>query len=504
MSSSDAGAGLLRRARCAVLLVWNNVTIEPVVMLYLTAYGLNEVVRPTLLIEKACRAKLNYSQEICDNINDDIYDDEYTEVSKAVSQYESVLSSCAFLPRIFYAIVAGAWSDRHGRKFILALPMFGQVLANITFMINYAFLTELPFEALSLEFVNEVCGNFVLYYLAEYSYISDVTSEAERTSRISIVDGTDYIFTMVGTAISGVAFATVGYFGIFGAGAVCDTLGVLYVAFVLKESIGPRAPPSLTSTEGEAAAAATTSPKSYGSTETHFSIDEDVAVMEAPDPEPSQDCCGGYIPRPHDFVDGFKTLFKRRPGPYRMLLLVLCFNFACYIFVYNGTEGSHRLLYAQDKYGWTTGEYSAYLALYRICYLVTLWLALPALSRYVGLHDATVATVACVTGAAGLTLPALVTDDWAMYAGSVIAMFGPAATISTRAMASKCVGEEEVGRIFAIFSLISATSSSLVYAAFQSIYRATLDSFLGAFLIVTAGLYLITIPNNLLLLRRKL
>ena len=40
-----------------------------------------------------------------------------------------------------------------------------------------------------------------------------------------------------------------------------------------------------------------------------------------------------------------------------------------------------------------------------------------------------------------------------------------------RAMASKCVGEEEVGRIFAIFSLISATSSSLVYAAFQSIYR---------------------------------
>ena len=40
--------------------------------------------------------------------------------------------------------------------------------------------------------------------------------------------------SQVGTAVSGVAFATVGYFGIFGAGAVCDTLGVLYVAFVLK------------------------------------------------------------------------------------------------------------------------------------------------------------------------------------------------------------------------------------------------------------------------------
>ena len=62
-------SSLLGRARAALLLVWNNITIEPVVMLYLTAYGLNEVVRPTLLIEKACRAKLNYSEEICDNIN---------------------------------------------------------------------------------------------------------------------------------------------------------------------------------------------------------------------------------------------------------------------------------------------------------------------------------------------------------------------------------------------------------------------------------------------------
>ena len=70
--------------------------------------------------------------------------------------------------------------------------------------------------------------------------------------------------------MSGVAFATVGYFGIFGAGAVCDTLGVLYVAFVLKESIGPRAHPSLKRREDEEAevsGSTTASPTSYGSTE---------------------------------------------------------------------------------------------------------------------------------------------------------------------------------------------------------------------------------------------
>ena len=55
-------------------------------------------------------------------------------------------------------------------------------------------------------------------------------------------------------------------------------------------------------------------------------------------------------------------------------------------------------------------------------------------------------------------------------------------------MASKCVGEEEVGRIFAIFSLISATSSSLVYAAFQAIYRDLANSDRGSkFWIVYIG-----------------
>ena len=48
--------------------------------------------------------------------------------------------------RILYALVAGSWSDRHGRKPVLALPIFGQVLLNVTFVVNYAFLVELPFE----------------------------------------------------------------------------------------------------------------------------------------------------------------------------------------------------------------------------------------------------------------------------------------------------------------------------------------------------------------------
>ncbi len=52
--------------------------------------------------------------------------------------------------------MAGAWSDRHGRKAIIALPIFGQFLLNITFIINYTFLEELPFEVHATSVANKL------------------------------------------------------------------------------------------------------------------------------------------------------------------------------------------------------------------------------------------------------------------------------------------------------------------------------------------------------------
>ena len=53
-----------------IQLGWKNLTIEPVIFFYLTSVGLISVIRPNLLIDKACRIKLNFTEEICDNLND--------------------------------------------------------------------------------------------------------------------------------------------------------------------------------------------------------------------------------------------------------------------------------------------------------------------------------------------------------------------------------------------------------------------------------------------------
>lgn len=69
-------------------------------------------------------------------------------------------------------------------------------------------------------------------------------------------------------------------------------------------------------------------------------------------------------------------------------------------------------------------------------------------------------------------------------------------------MVSKCVEENEVGRVFAVISIISALSSSLITAGYQAIYSATLDVFPEAYLIVNAALFCIALPNNFILRKR--
>lgn len=56
-----------------VALVWCNITIEPVVVLYLMSMGLNEVIRPNLLLDKACYQKLNLTDAVCQNLNNDSF-----------------------------------------------------------------------------------------------------------------------------------------------------------------------------------------------------------------------------------------------------------------------------------------------------------------------------------------------------------------------------------------------------------------------------------------------
>ena len=148
---------------------WNNLTIEPVVFFCLTSFGLSTVTRANLLLDKACYVKLNYTEEICKNLTGDYL----TEAEKVVTDYERTLNLAASGPRILFTLLAGPWSDKHGRKLLIMMPLIGQALATLTYILNVKFFFQLPFEALYMECINELTGNInVLYYLGTLRFAS--------------------------------------------------------------------------------------------------------------------------------------------------------------------------------------------------------------------------------------------------------------------------------------------------------------------------------------------
>ena len=71
------------RVKEKVLLVWRNITIEPVVAMYFLISALSIIPGQELFLKKACYVNLKHTMEICENIQN--HEEEQIATQKLVS-----------------------------------------------------------------------------------------------------------------------------------------------------------------------------------------------------------------------------------------------------------------------------------------------------------------------------------------------------------------------------------------------------------------------------------
>ena len=82
----------------------------------------------------------------------------------------------------------------------------------------------------------DLTGGKYVFYMASYSYISDVSDPRTRTKRFAFLDGVFPIGFNLGTFFGGIIKKKLGFYYNFGLGMLCATLAILYCIFFVKDS----------------------------------------------------------------------------------------------------------------------------------------------------------------------------------------------------------------------------------------------------------------------------
>lgn len=222
--------------------VFSNITVEPIMIFYVWPSVMSSLAVQNLNLEKTCRVNLNFSSDTCDALavrnRSGFTEFEEQSVQKMVASlnaYKNLIQSV--LPALLLLFL-GSWSDRHQRrKPIIMMPVLGDIIATLGFLISVYFFYQLPaqFNCAMEAIPPALTGGWFAMFMGVFSYISHISSVETRTLRIGAVNMIFNISLTVGIAMSGIMYHKIGFYGVFGLSLSMYLTGLMYAIFRVKE-----------------------------------------------------------------------------------------------------------------------------------------------------------------------------------------------------------------------------------------------------------------------------
>lgn len=219
----------------------SKVTVEPYVICYVLPSVLAGLAVQNLCLEKSCLVNLQYDEETCSHIMQGRTHN-YTEQEKNVQKMVAGMTAWSFplqtaLPGILTLFV-GAWSDRTGnRKSFMVLPILGKLISVFGIILSTVFFLKVGLNETALieGLPPALAGGRVAMTMAVYSYVTDITSDSERTFRLGIITAILTLSRPIGLALSGIMTRRFGYYGVFTVACIFYLTGFVYILLRLKE-----------------------------------------------------------------------------------------------------------------------------------------------------------------------------------------------------------------------------------------------------------------------------
>ncbi|XP_013187759.2 proton-coupled folate transporter [Amyelois transitella] len=433
-------------------------TVEPFLLCYILPMMILSITVQKFNTEKACLADLNYSQEICDQIQQGVSSDndttsvllEASEVAIDINTWKEPLTK--FVPAVLMLNV-GAWSDRTGnRKALMMVPIFGDFLASLGYLLSTYYFIEWPLWITAL--IEALCSTFtgglVIAISGAYSYVADVTTPESRTFRIGLVAVIVTLGIPVGTSVGGILTESIGYYGTFGVGSTLYLLGFIYA---------------------------------------YFRIHDVKRVKE-------EGSCGTKFMNflhPRNFWDTFSLLARSRG---RRLVQIFAIIWAHIII--NGPvigESSVLYFYTLIRYQMEIVEFSLFTTYVILLGTAGTLIAVGLFSKKMKLHDAILGIIATFSKVIGAFVYAFAPDKTWLYTAAVLDMFGNSGVTAIRSLGTKVVDVNSVGKMCSLIGFVDAIIPIVAVPLYSQVWNNTRDWFPGAIYVLGGAL---TVPDFLI------
>ncbi|KPJ09703.1 Proton-coupled folate transporter [Papilio machaon] len=483
----------------------NKITVEPYVICYVLPSVLAGLAVQNLCLEKSCLVNLKYDERTCTSIMQGRTHN-YTEQEKSVQTMVAGMTAWSFplqtaLPGLMTLFV-GAWSDRTGnRKAFMVLPIVGKLVSVFGLMLSLAFFLQVGLNETALieGLPPALAGGRVAMTMAVYSYITDVTSDSERTYRLGIITAILTLTRPIGLALSGIMTKRFGYYGVFTIACVFYLSGFVYIVLRLKEK-----------------------PKKSIDNDNSNTIFSLFSIK--------------------DLSATINVAFKRREGSRRLqiILIMLAYMFIvgpvlasehiiifydCILLasrvkiadahglgsltnrcvIWNKGEAQMTYWFTRYKFKFTEVDYSLFLTYSVLVGSVGSFITLYLFSKKWEIEDSAIGVFACLSRVAASVVYALAPTRTVYFLGPVLDMFSSAGATSLRSIATKLVDADEVGKTSSLISISEALVPVIYTPVYSKVYLSTLSTFAGAFYLISAALAVpaIGIFLTLFSLRRK-
>ncbi|XP_026742877.1 proton-coupled folate transporter-like [Trichoplusia ni] len=464
--------GLSKRLKKFLKESWafrSKVTVEPFVVCYVLPSVLAGLAVQNLCLEKSCLVNLHYDERTCTHIMQGRTLN-YTEQEKSVQTMVASMTAWSFplqtaLPGIL-ALFVGAWSDRTGnRKAFMVLPILGKLISAIGIILSTVFFLQVGVNETALieGLPPALAGGRVAMTMAVYSYITDITTDSERTFRLGIITAILTLSRPIGLALSGIMTRRFGYYGVFMVACMFYLFGFVYIVIRLKEK--------------------TKKTKEVESDKT-TSILSVISVK--------------------DLVATVNVAFKVRQGSRRLQIILIMF---AYMFIVGPVLGEAQMTYwfTRYKFKFTEVDYSLFLTYSVLVGSVGSFITIYLFSKRWKIEDSIIGIVACLSRIAAAVVYAMAPSRTVYFLGPVLDMFSSAGATSLRSIATKLVNNDEVGKTSSLISISEALVPVIYSPVYSKVYLSTLSTMPGAFYLISAALAVpaIAILISLCSLRRK-